>query len=135
MRRAGGGYDPSRLRGYLEIDEKILDGSLQTKMPFIQQLFGYDTNGDLVVDSGIAFSLEAITRPYVETGGFITLKTDMADARVNQQKQRIDTLDRQLTAKQAALKKQYSQMESMYDRMEQMSTSLDQFSRQNNNNR
>jgi flagellar hook-associated protein 2 len=137
MRRTGGsaGYDPSRLRGYLEIDEKILDGALQTKMPFIQQLFGYDTNGDLIVDSGIAFSLEAITKPYVETGGFITLKTSMADARVNQQKQRIDTLDRQLAAKEAALKKQYSQMESVYDRMEQMSTSLDQFSRQNSNNR
>ncbi|MDR2093927.1 MAG: flagellar filament capping protein FliD [Treponema sp.] len=137
MRRTGGtaGYDPSRLRGYLEIDEKALDGALQTKMPFIQQLFGYDTNGDLIVDSGIAYSIEAVTKPYVETGGFITLKTDTADARVNQEKQRIDTLDRQLAAKEAALKKQYSQMEGVYNRMDQMSTSLDQFVRQNNNNR
>jgi flagellar hook-associated protein 2 len=135
MRRAGSttGYDPSRLRGYLEIDEKVLDGALQTKMPFIQQLFGYDTNGDLMIDSGIAFSLETITKPYVETGGFITLKTDTVDARVKQEGQRIDTLDRQLAAKEAALKKQYGQMEGVYNRMDQMSTSLDQFSRQNNN--
>jgi flagellar hook-associated protein 2 len=136
VRRAGSAsFDASRLRGYLEIDEKVLDAALQSKMPAIQQLFGLDTNGDLIVDTGIAFSMETLTKPYVETGGFISLKTGTIDTKVTQEKQRIDTLDRQLASKEAGLKKQYGQMEGAYERMENMSSSLDQFSSQNRNNR
>jgi flagellar hook-associated protein 2 len=136
IRRSGGGsYDPSRLRGYLEIDEKALDAAIESKLPAIQQLFGSDTNGDLIVDSGIAYIMDAVSKPFVESGGFITLKTGTIDSRISQDKRRIETLERQLAAKEAALKVQYGQMEGAYNRMERMSTSLDQFSQQNNNNR
>jgi flagellar hook-associated protein 2 len=46
----------------------------------------------------------------------------------------MDTMDRQLAAKEASLKVQYGTMEGAYNRMERLSTSLDQFSRQNSNN-
>jgi flagellar hook-associated protein 2 len=128
------GYDPSRLRGYLEIDEKILDNALATKLNAIQQLFGYDTDGDMLVDSGMAFNLDQIAKPYVETGGIITLKTGTIDSRLDQDNRRIQTLERQLAAKEATLKNQYAQMEGAYSRMDQMSTSLDNFSQQANNN-
>ncbi|MDR3333595.1 MAG: flagellar filament capping protein FliD [Treponema sp.] len=136
-RGSGGsvGYDPARLRGYLEIDEKVLDAALQTNTAAIRQLFGYDTDGDLIVDSGVAYSFETLSKPYVEIGGIITLKTGAIDSRINQEQRRMDTLDRQLAAKEASLKNQYGQMESAYNRMERMSTSFDQFSQQNNNNR
>jgi flagellar hook-associated protein 2 len=130
---AGSGYDPSRLRGYLEIDEKSLDAALETRLPAIQQLFGYDTNGDYITDSGVAFAMESLTKPYVESGGFIALKTGTIDSRISQDQRRIETMDRQLAAKEAALKMQYGQMEGAYSRMEQMSSSLDNFSRQNSN--
>jgi flagellar hook-associated protein 2 len=130
-----GGYDPARLRGYLEIDEKVLDAALETKLPLIQQLFGYDTDGDFVVDSGVAYALETITKPYTEIGGVIALKTGTIDSRISQENRRIDTLDRQLAAKEAALKSQYSQMEGAYTRMERMTSSLDQFSKQNSGSR
>ncbi|MDR3341843.1 MAG: flagellar filament capping protein FliD [Treponema sp.] len=129
------GYDPARLRGYLEIDEKALDAALQTNLSTIQQLFGYDTNGDLIVDSGVAYTFETLCKPYVEIGGVITLKTGTLDSKMSQEQRRIDTLDRQLAAKEASLKNQYGQMESAYNRMERMTSSLDQFSQQNNNNR
>jgi flagellar hook-associated protein 2 len=132
VRRAGGstGYDPSRLRGYLEIDEKTLDAALQSKMAAVKQLFGSDTDGDLLVDTGAAHALETLAKPYVESGGIIALKTGTADSRISQEERRIETLDRQLAAKEAALKSQYGQMEGAYNRMERMSNSLDQFSRQ-----
>jgi flagellar hook-associated protein 2 len=137
VRRSGAstGYDASRLRGYLEIDEKVLDAALESKLPAIQQLFGYDTDGDLIVDSGLAYNLDRMARPYVETGGIISLKTGIIDARVDQGERRIETLDRQLAAKETALKSQYAQMEEAYSRMDRMSTSLDQFSQRANNNR
>ncbi|MDR2302970.1 MAG: flagellar filament capping protein FliD [Treponema sp.] len=131
---AGGSYDPSRLRGYLEIDEKVLDHALETQLPVIQQLFGSDADGDLIIDSGLAYSLDQLTKPYVETGGFILLKTGTIDSRISQDQRRIDTMERQLAAKETALKIQYGQMEGAYTRMERMQNSLDQFSRQNSPN-
>jgi flagellar hook-associated protein 2 len=132
VRRAGmgGGYDPARLRGYLEIDEKVLDAALETKLPVIRQLFGYDTDGDLIIDSGLAYSIENLSRPYVESGGFISLKTGTIDSRISQDRRRIDTMDRQLAAREAQLKLQYGEMEGAYSRMEQMSSSLENLSRQ-----
>jgi flagellar hook-associated protein 2 len=130
----GGGYDPSRLRGYLEIDEKALDTAIETKLPAIQQLFGSDTDGDLLVDTGVAHALETLSKPYVETGGIISLKTGTIDSRIGQDKRRIESMERQLAAREQQLKVQYGQMEGAYNRMEQMSNSLNNFNRQNSNN-
>jgi flagellar hook-associated protein 2 len=136
VRRSGSGtYDPSRLRGYLEIDEKALDAAIAAKLPAIQQLFGSDANGDMIIDTGLAYTMDSLAKPFVESGGFISLKTGTLDSRISQDQRRIDTMDRQLAAKEAALKQQYGQMEAAYNRMERMSTSLDQFSQQNSNNR
>jgi flagellar hook-associated protein 2 len=136
VRRGGAssGYDPSRLRGYLEIDEKALDAAMTSKLSAIKELFGNDTDGDLLADTGVAFVLEAMTKPYVETGGFVALKTGTVDNRIDQEQRRIQTLDRQLTARETELKIQYGRMESAYNTMEQMSGTLDRFSEQNSSN-
>lgn len=133
-RKAGAsqGYDASRLRGYLEIDEKVLDQALQSKLPAIKELFGKDTDGDLVVDSGFAYSLDSLIRPYVQTGGILALKTGGLDNRISQEEKRIDTLDKQLAAKEQSLKQQYGKMEGALDSMEKTSSSLDNFSKATN---
>jgi flagellar hook-associated protein 2 len=127
------GYNPSRLRGYLDIDPKKLDAAIEQNLPAIKQLFGSNTTGDLLVDTGVAFNLDALSRPFVEIGGIIALKTGSLDSRISQDKRRIDTMDRQLAAKEADLKIQYSRMESAFSRMEQMQSSLDNFSQRNSN--
>ena len=134
LRRAGAttGYDPAQLRGYLEIDEKALDAALMKDLRYIQQLFGYDTTGDLIADSGVAVTLDSVARPFIETGGLVSIKTGTIDGKIKQEEQRIATLDRQLEAKELALKRQYGNMESAFNRMEKMQTDLDNFSRQAN---
>ena len=129
------GYNRSRLRGYLNIDDKVLDAALEQNLAAIKQLFGLDTTGDLIVDSGVAYSLDSLARPFVETGGIVALKTGTIDSRISQDRRRIDTMDRQLAAKEAQLRLQYSRMESAWTRMEHLSTSLDNFNQQNSNNR
>jgi flagellar hook-associated protein 2 len=131
---SGGGADPSRLRGYLDIDERTLDAALATRLPEIRQLFGNDTTGDLLVDTGVAFAIDTLTRPYTERGGLFAQKTSGMDSRIVQERQRIATLDRQLAVREATLIRQFSQMEGAYNRMEQMSSSLDRFQQQNSNN-
>jgi len=86
-RKAGSsqGYDASRLRGYLEIDEAVLDQALQSKLPAVKELFGRDTDGDLIVDAGFAYSLDTLIQPYVQTGGILALKTSGIDGRISQE--------------------------------------------------
>jgi len=132
---AGYSYNPAGMRGYLQIDEKKLDTAIEQHLPAIKQLFGSDTTGDLIIDTGVAFNMDSLSRPFVETGGIISLKTGTIDSRIAQDRRRIDTMDRQLAAKEAELKAQYSKMESAFARMEQMTSSLDNFNRQNGNNR
>ena len=136
IRRSGasGGYDPSQLRGYLEIDEKVLDNAIAGKLSAIKQLFASDTTGDLLADTGVAFHIEELAKPYAESGGIIALKTGTMNSKIDQEKRRVETLDRQLARKEAELKKQYGQMEGAYNRMESMSTSLNRFQQQNSNN-
>jgi len=135
VRQQGGTFDASKLRGYLEIDEKVLDAAIETKLMAIKQLFASSTTGDIIADTGVAFNLDSLVRPFVETGGIIALKTGTIDSRITQDQRRIDSMERQLASKEAELKIQYGRMEAAYARMEQMSTSLENFSQRNRDNR
>ena len=127
----GSSYDPSRLRGYLEINERVLDQALETKIPAIKELFANNTMGDLIADTGVAFNVDQFVSPFIGSGGIIALKTNTIDSRISQDERRITTLDRQLAAKEQELRIQYARMESAFARMEQMTNSLDNFSQQN----
>jgi flagellar capping protein FliD len=135
-RRSGaGGADSSRLRGYLDIDERALDAAIATRLPAMRELFANSSTRDILPDTGIAFSVDALLRPYSETGGLFAQKAGGMGTRISQEQRRIETFDRQLASKEAELRRQYAQMEGAYNRMEQMSNSLERFQIQNNNNR
>jgi flagellar hook-associated protein 2 len=134
-RNQGSSYDPSRLRGYLEINETTLDAALETNLMAIKELFASDTSGDLIMDTGVAVNVEALVKPFLDrTSGIVALKTNSIDSRITQDQRRIDTMDRQLAVKEQELKIQYSKMEAAFTRMEQMTNSLENFSQQNRNN-
>ena len=128
----GGGYDVSRLRGYLEIDEKKLDSALKDRLGSVKELFANDTDGDLINDSGFAIKVDELTKSYVETGGILSLKTGGIDTRIAQDKRRIETMDAQLIAKEDDLKRKYGLMEGALNRMESTSGSIDQFNKNSN---
>ncbi|MCL2214188.1 MAG: flagellar filament capping protein FliD [Treponema sp.] len=129
------GYDVSRLRGYLEINEKTLDAALENRIPAIKELFAYDSTGDLLANTGVAYNVDALISPFVQTGGIISLKTSTIDSRISQDQSRITNLDRQLASKEQELRLQFARMESAYAQMESLSNSLNNFSQQNQNNR
>ena len=95
------GYNPALLRGYLQINKRELDAALERNLHPIRQLFGSDIDGDMIIDTGVAFNLDTIARPFVETGGIIALKTGSIDSQISQDRRRIETMDRQLAAKEA----------------------------------
>ena len=69
---ANSGIDASRLRGYLEIDEKQLEKALNENMEGVKNFFGYDSDGDIIIDSGLAYSIYEYLNPYTQRGGIFS---------------------------------------------------------------
>ena len=125
-----GGYSQSKLRGYLEIDEKKLDQALENNMDDIRQLFGFDTDGDLIVDSGIAFKLDKQISAYTQTGGILSLKTSSLDSKIKNTESRIAKLESQMDDKEAELRNKYAQMEGTLGSLESQQSTISNFTKQ-----
>jgi len=128
----GGGYAPGRLRGYLEVDEKKLDSSLETNLDAIKSLFGYDSNGDLIVDSGIGFAIDKQMTAYVQSGGIISGKTARLDTQIKSSENKVARLQTQLDEKESELKQKYGEMESTLNSLESQKDTISNFSNQKN---
>lgn len=123
----GGSYSASQLRGYLEIDEKKLDSHLESELENIKNLFGYDADGDLIVDSGIGFALDKQLTAWVSTGGIITNKDKTLQQRITQSESTIRRLETQLASKEQQLKDKYGQMEGTLNSLQAQSNTISNF--------
>ena len=131
----GGGYSQSKLRGYLEIDEKKLDEALNNHLDDIKSMFGYDSDGDLIVDSGIAYKMDKQIGAYTQTGGILALKTSALDSKIKDSEKRIATLESQLEVTEANLRNKYGQMEGSLNSLESQQNTISNFTKQQQNNR
>jgi len=120
----GGGYDANRMRGYLEIDESSLDQAVETKIEEIRNLFGRDTDGDLIADTGIAVVSDQYVKPYIQSGGIITLKMNTIDQQIARTNTNIDSLNDRLERKEDELKQDYATMEGALQNMKEVSRSI-----------
>lgn len=130
-----GSYSQSRLRGYLEIDEKKLDAALENHLNDIKAMFGYDSDGDLIIDSGIAYKMDKQIGAYTQTGGILALKTSALDSKIKDSEKRIASLESQLETKEAQLRNKYGQMEGSLSSLESQQTTISNFTKQQQNNR
>lgn len=130
-----GSYSQSKLRGYLEIDEKKLDSALEKNLDDIKTMFGYDSDGDLIIDSGIAYKLDKQISAYTQTGGILALKTSTLDSKIKSSEARIARLEEQMDDKEAELRSKYSQMEGSLNSLESQQSTIQNFVNQNSNNR
>ena len=128
-----GGYSQSKLRGYLEIDEKKLDDALANHLDDIKMLFGYDSDGDLIIDSGIAYKLDKQISAYTQTGGILALKTSSLDSKIKSSEQKVAKLESQMATKEAELRNKYSQMEGSLNSLEAQQNTISNFVKQNQN--
>jgi flagellar hook-associated protein 2 len=134
--RSGAGRpETTKLRGYLEIDESRLDASLRNKMPAIKELFGRDSDGDRVIDSGVAFALDAYLRPYVQTGGLISSRIGTIDSEIGRTGKRIQDYNNYLVKYESDLKRKYGMMESSLNSLEKNSRAIENFNRSGDNGR
>lgn len=132
---SGGSTDISRLRGYLEINEEKLDQALKDHQSAIKDLFGMDTDGDLVIDSGIGKRLDDQANAYTQTGGFFSTKASRMDYDIENKNDDISDYKDRLLTYEANLRRKYGNMEALLNQLESSSSSIDNFNNQNNNNK
>jgi len=98
-------------------------------------MFGYDSDGDLIIDSGIAYKLDKQISAYTQTGGILALKTSTLDSKIKSSEARIARLEEQMDDKEAELRSKYSQMEGSLNSLESQQSTIQNFVNQNSNNR
>ena len=118
------GFSAAKLRGYLEINEKVLDNALENSLIEIKNIFGYDSDGDLIIDSGIAYQLDKKLQSFVQSGGILSTKISTLDTRISSSESKIDRLETQIDAKEQELRQKYNQMESTLNSLESQSESI-----------
>jgi len=123
--------DRTRLRGYLEVDEARLDAAIQSYPEALKELFGADTTGNLVVNSGAAFQLDRLLQPYVQIGGILPQRVSTLDSQIAMSNREISDYKLKLDDYQAELKRKYAQMGSALDSLKQSSDSIQNFNKQN----
>jgi flagellar hook-associated protein 2 len=134
--RAGGAnYDITKLRGYLEIDETKLDETLKNNLAAVRDIFGNDTDGDSIADSGVAVAVDNYIRPLVQIGGIIPLKLNTIDSQISQTNRRIENYNRYLENFERNLKRKYGIMESALGSLEKSSQAVENFNRSGTTNR
>ncbi len=125
------GVSQSRLRGYLEINEDMLDEALANNINDIKNLFGYDTDEDLVIDSGLAYQMDRHLQSFTQVGGIIATKSSTLDRQIDSSETKIASLEDKLEETEQNLRVEYGRMESALNSLESQSNSITNFSNQN----
>lgn len=121
----GGGVNLSRLRGYLELDESEFDNALQTNFQAIQELFGNDTDNDLVVDSGVAYEIDRYSDLYIGAGGTIQIRTGGLDNRIEDGTATVTTYNERLEDYEQKLRDDFGRMQGALNSLDDTTRSLE----------
>ena len=120
----GGGISAAKLRGYMEINEGKLDSVIESKGAELKNLFGTDTDNDLLVDSGLAYTADNYAKAYNETGGIISLKISSIDRNIERNESDIENYNRKLEKTEQDLRRKYGMMEGALQELEKSSKSI-----------
>ena len=113
----GGGVTASRLRGYLEMNPRTVTTVLLGNFLAARDLFGSDTDGDSVIDSGVAIQVHNLTRPFLQVGGLISTRTGgiatsiaQINTRIEREQTRLERVEREYRADFARMEAAMSQL-------------------------
>ena len=132
---SGGGFqssgtvDRTRLRGYLQIDEGKLEESVTRTGEWVKQLFGYDRDNDLAVDSGAAYQMDNYLKAYVETGGIVSTRLTTLDSSIARKDREIERYNEHLQDYEAELRRKFGEMEGALDSLEKSSQAIENLNR------
>ena len=128
--QSSGSIDRTLLRGYLQVEESRLEEALNRTPDWVRQLFGFDRDKDLVVDSGVAFQVDAYLRSYVASGGIVSGRLSTIDTSVARKSREIDAYNQHLISYERELRRKFGVMEGALDTLEKSSQTIENLNRQ-----
>lgn len=105
--------------GKLVLDEAKLSAALTADPAAVQKLLGGKTGTD-----GAAQALEAVIRPFTETGGALDGRITSADSEISRLSDRLATFDDRLAAKEERLRRQFVALEQALARSQSLQADL-----------
>jgi flagellar hook-associated protein 2 len=128
--QTSGGVDRTLLRGYLQIDEGKLEAALAQNPDGVRQLFGFDRDLDLVVDSGVAFQIDTYLKSFVETGGVVSGRVSAIDNSMARKNREIESYNQHLIDYEREMRRKFGVMEGALDSLEKSSQAIENLNRQ-----
>lgn len=129
--QTSGLVDRTRLRGYLQIDEDKLEESVNRMGDWIKQLFGYDSDNDLAIDSGAAYQIDKYLKAYVEVGGIVSSRMAVLDNSIARKDREIERYNEHLEDYETALRIKFGAMEGALNNLEKSSQAIENLNRRN----
>lgn len=117
--------------GYLTVDEDKFIEALRRYPVEVKQLFGSDTNNDVVIDNGVALVMETTLKGYTDPQrGIVSYHIRNKETEMNSQQRRIDDWNEHLEDYRKKLESDFTIMQQALHELEQNQKSLENFSKQ-----
>lgn len=131
---AGQGVNFTNLRGYLEVNEEILDQSLERHFLAVKDLFGRDSDDDLLVDQGVGYQIDQFVQSFVGIGGIVTNRSSGYDSLISNTNDDIRDYEEHLEDYEAEVRRDFATMEAAINSLENSSQGLQNLNPSNNRN-
>ncbi len=112
-------------KGTLKIDEDKFNTALAQFGEKVGELFGYDSNGDKIIDTGVAYTLVNVLKPYTAPKGVIDGKISLAELMIRSTEKRIAKKEEEIEKYKKSLKRKFGKMESTLQQLKGMSQTLE----------
>jgi len=112
-------------KGLLQMDDEIFASMLNNYGDKIGEIFGFDSNNDKIIDTGVAFKLNEVLKPYNAPKGLIDGRIKLAKKMIENTKKEIDKKEEYLKKYEQQLRDKFGKMESSIQQYKGMSEALD----------
>ncbi len=104
-------------KGFLQLNESKFDLSLDKWGDKVGEIFGYDSNQDNIIDTGVAYKLSVDIKPFIQLRGII-------DGKINFAKTLVKTKDKIIADKEDRLNMYRNKLKSKFTTMEESLSKL-----------
>lgn len=119
------GFNASKLRGYIEFNTEELEKTLKNNIEGVKNLFGFDTNDDFIIDTGVAKVIDDILKPYTRSGGTIATRISTIDSKIKRQDKQITDYKDDLISYEDTIRRKYGQMDATINSLNSSMTAIE----------
>ncbi len=120
-------FTPDNNQQYLGLDEAVLDTTINGSLDAVKTLLGYDIDGDLVIDNGLAYGVSNLLQPYIQANGIVYQAKQTLSGDIGRSQTRIDRYEDGISRYEDTLRRDFGRMESAIEQLQDQSDVLDRF--------